>query len=74
MHPRAVAQPADLLGDDAAMLAAALRFRELWPDRQGALQACIWAHLRHGDYAEGEVAKRVDTPKLVGDIVTTWLK
>lgn len=30
--------------------------------------------IRHGDYAEGEVAKRVDTPKLVGEIVTTWLK
>ncbi|MGD9879965.1 MAG: DEAD/DEAH box helicase [Reyranella sp.] len=30
--------------------------------------------IRHGDYAEGELAQRVNTPKLVGDIVTTWLK
>ena len=33
------------------MLAAALRYRELWPNQQQALQFCVWAHLRHGDYA-----------------------
>jgi tetratricopeptide (TPR) repeat protein len=40
-----------MLGDDAAMLATALRFRELWPDHQFALQLCVWVHLRLGDYA-----------------------
>jgi superfamily II DNA or RNA helicase len=29
-------------------------------------------HVRHGDYIESELAARVDTPKLVGDIVTHW--
>jgi DNA repair protein RadD len=29
-------------------------------------------HTRHGDYVESELAERVDTPKLVGDIVTHW--
>jgi superfamily II DNA or RNA helicase len=31
-------------------------------------------HTRHGDYAENELADRMDRPKLVGDIVTNWLK
>lgn len=29
-------------------------------------------HVRHGDYLEPELAERMDTPKLVGDIVTHW--
>jgi DNA repair protein RadD len=28
----------------------------------------------HGDYVESELADRMDRPKLVGDIVTNWLK
>jgi len=31
-------------------------------------------HTRHGDYVEGELAGRMNTDKLVGDIVTHWLK
>ena len=30
--------------------------------------------IRHGDYVESELADRMDRPKLVGDIVTNWLK
>ena len=30
--------------------------------------------IRHGDYVEGELAERMDRPKLVGDIITNWLK
>jgi DNA repair protein RadD len=30
--------------------------------------------VRHGDYVEAELAERMDRPKLVGDIVTNWLK
>src|SRR6516165_8877242 len=30
--------------------------------------------VRHGDYVESELAERMDLPKLVGDIVTNWLK
>jgi DNA repair protein RadD len=26
----------------------------------------------HGDYAEGQLAERVDTPKLIGDVVSHW--
>jgi superfamily II DNA or RNA helicase len=29
-------------------------------------------HTRHGDYAEGELADRMDRPELVGDIVSHW--
>jgi superfamily II DNA or RNA helicase len=28
--------------------------------------------VRHGDYHEGQLAERVDTPKLIGDIVMHW--
>ena len=31
-------------------------------------------HTRHGDYVEGELAVRMDTPKLVGDLVSHWIK
>ena len=31
-------------------------------------------HVRHGDYVESELADRMDRPKLVGDIVSNWLK
>jgi len=31
-------------------------------------------HTRHGDYIEGELAGRMDTPKLVGDLVSHWIK
>ena len=31
-------------------------------------------HIRHGDYVESELADRMDRPKLVGDIVTNWIK
>jgi DNA repair protein RadD len=31
-------------------------------------------HTRHGDYVEGELAGRMDTRKLVGDLVSHWLK
>jgi superfamily II DNA or RNA helicase len=31
-------------------------------------------HVRRGDYAEDELADRMDDPKLVGDIVTHWHK
>jgi superfamily II DNA or RNA helicase len=31
-------------------------------------------HTRQGDYAEGQLAKRVDLPELVGDIVMHWLR
>ena len=31
-------------------------------------------HVRAGDFAEDELAERCDTPKLVGDVVTEWLK
>jgi superfamily II DNA or RNA helicase len=31
-------------------------------------------HIRHGDYVESELADRMDKPKLVGDIVSNWLK
>ena len=31
-------------------------------------------HTRHGDYVEGELAGRMDTPKLVGDLVSHWIK
>jgi DNA repair protein RadD len=31
-------------------------------------------HTRHGDYVEGELADRMDTDPLVGDIVSHWLK
>ena len=30
--------------------------------------------IRRGDYVEGELAERMDNPKLVGDIVTHWHK
>lgn len=30
--------------------------------------------VRMGDYEQGKLAKAVDTPKLVGDVVKTWLK
>jgi DNA repair protein RadD len=30
--------------------------------------------IRHGDYIESELADRMDRPKLVGDIVTNWIK
>jgi DNA repair protein RadD len=30
--------------------------------------------IRHGDYVESELAERMDRPKLVGDIITNWLK
>jgi len=29
---------------------------------------------RHGDYVESQLAERVDTPELVGDVVTHWLR
>ena len=31
-------------------------------------------HIRNGDYVESELADRMDRPKLVGDIVTNWIK
>jgi hypothetical protein len=31
-------------------------------------------HIRHGDYAEDELAERMDRPRLVGDIVANWLR
>ncbi len=31
-------------------------------------------HTRHGDYVEVELAGRMDVPKLVGDLVSHWLK
>jgi superfamily II DNA or RNA helicase len=31
-------------------------------------------HVRLGDYVEAELADRMDRPKLVGDIVTNWVK
>ena len=31
-------------------------------------------HVRRGDYVESELADRMDRPKLVGDIVTNWIK
>jgi superfamily II DNA or RNA helicase len=31
-------------------------------------------HTRAGDYVETELAERMDKPKLVGDIVSTWLR
>ncbi|MDD1520016.1 MULTISPECIES: DEAD/DEAH box helicase family protein [Bradyrhizobium] len=31
-------------------------------------------HVRHGDYVESELARRMDQPQLVGDIVTHWFK
>jgi DNA repair protein RadD len=31
-------------------------------------------HTRHGDYVEAELAGRMDTPKLVGDLVSHWIK
>jgi DNA repair protein RadD len=37
------------------------------PDLQGV-------HTRHGDYVEAELAGRMDTPRLVGDLVSHWLK
>ncbi|MBR0719391.1 DEAD/DEAH box helicase [Bradyrhizobium liaoningense] len=30
--------------------------------------------VRHGDYVESDLADRMDRPKLVGDIVTNWIK
>jgi superfamily II DNA or RNA helicase len=30
--------------------------------------------IRHGDYVEGELALRVDQPKLVGDVAEHWLR
>jgi DNA repair protein RadD len=30
--------------------------------------------IRRGDYVEGELAERMDNPKLIGDIVTHWHK
>jgi DNA repair protein RadD len=31
-------------------------------------------HTRHGDYVEGELAGRMNTDKLVGDLVSHWIK
>jgi DNA repair protein RadD len=31
-------------------------------------------HVRHGDYVEAELAERMDQARLVGDIVTHWLR
>jgi DNA repair protein RadD len=31
-------------------------------------------HVRRGDYVESELADRMDRPKLVGDIITNWVK
>jgi DNA repair protein RadD len=34
----------------------------------------VGVHIRQGDYAEGELAKRMDKPQLVGDVVEHCLK
>jgi DNA repair protein RadD len=31
-------------------------------------------HIRRGDYVERELAERTDTPQLVGDVITHWLR
>src|SRR4029077_3503331 len=31
-------------------------------------------HTRHGDYVESELAEAMDLPKLVGDIISHWLR
>ena len=42
-------------------------FAPFTPDLRGV-------RIRHGDYAEEQLAERMDRPKLTGDIVMTWLK
>jgi DNA repair protein RadD len=52
---------------DQGFLVGTRVFAPSSPDLEGI-------HIRRGDYVESELAKRVDLPKLIGDVVGHWLR